>query len=76
VAVIERAPSGFSVFFPDVPGCTNAGATVQEAATNAEQALQAHLTLALDAIPVDTAARVLVRFEVPECSVRQHIRTE
>jgi len=81
VAVIEKAEDGFGVFFPDVPGCTSAGDTVQDAAKNAEQALHGHLLLTLendeplpealplDAIPADPevaeVTRVLVRFEVP-----------
>jgi predicted RNase H-like HicB family nuclease len=80
VAVIERGSDGLGVFFPDVPGCTSAGATVQEAATNAEAALYGHLSLALEhgeALPdatalddvphdpeVDEVARVLVRFSL------------
>ena len=39
-ACIERAADGaFGVFFPDLPGCTSAGSTVQEAATEAAEAL-------------------------------------
>jgi predicted RNase H-like HicB family nuclease len=88
-AIIEPALDGYGVFFPDVPGCTSAGATVQEAARNAEEALQAHLDLAaehhetipapseLDAIVPDPdvveAARVLVRAEIPGRSVRVNI---
>jgi predicted RNase H-like HicB family nuclease len=88
-AIIEPAAEGFGIFFPDVPGCTSTGATVQEAARNAEEALQAHFDLAaehndsipvpseLDAIKVDAdvveAARVLVRVEVPGRSVRVDI---
>jgi predicted RNase H-like HicB family nuclease len=89
VAIIERAKDGFGVFFPDIPGCTSAGATVHEAAANAEQALQAHLTLnleygealpepsAFDTIPADPdineAARILVRFDVPGRAVRVNV---
>jgi len=47
-AIIERAKNGFGVFFPDIPGCTSAGATIHEAAANAKQALQTHLTLNLE----------------------------
>jgi len=88
-AILERDSEGFSVYFPDVPGCTSAGATAQEAAANAEEALYAHLTLglehgegipaarALDDIPTDSevteAARVLIRFDPPEKSVRVNI---
>jgi predicted RNase H-like HicB family nuclease len=89
VAIIERASEGFGVFFPDVLGCTSAGATVQEAAAQAEEALYGHLTFglehgealpdarALDAIErdpeVDEVARVLVRFDVPGKAVRVNI---
>jgi predicted RNase H-like HicB family nuclease len=89
VAVIERSEDGFFASFPDVPGCISAGATAQEAAANAEEALRGHLTLALehnealpepsslDAVAVDPdveeVARVLVRFDVPAKSVRVNI---
>ena len=78
-AIVEADSDGYSVFFPDVPGCTSAGATLQEAAQNAEQALQAHITLSqehgeelpvpseFDSANVDAdvvvAARFLVRVE-------------
>jgi predicted RNase H-like HicB family nuclease len=89
VAIIERGEDGFGVFFPDVPGCVSVGATVQEAASSAQDALQAHLELALehgeglpqaralDAIEadpeVDEVARVLVRFEPPGKAVRVNV---
>jgi predicted RNase H-like HicB family nuclease len=39
-AIIESGEGeGFSVFFPDVPGCYSHGASVQEAAENAVEAL-------------------------------------
>ncbi len=88
-AIIERAADGYGVFFPDLPGCTSAGATVQDAAENAEEALQAHIDLAaehgdpipppsaLDAIPRESdvieVARVLVRADPPGRSVRVNI---
>lgn len=88
-AVIERGSSGFGVFFPDLPGCTSFGETVQIAARNAEEALQAHIELSaehgdtipmpsdLDAIQVDAdieeVARVLVRAEVPGRAMRVNI---
>jgi predicted RNase H-like HicB family nuclease len=88
-AIIERGSDGFGVFFPDVPGCTSAGETAQEAAINAEEALQGHLALALEhgeALPdasdvdgivhdpdVEEVARVLVRFDVPARAVRVNI---
>lgn len=88
-AIIERGSSGFGVFFPDLPGCTSFGETVQVAARNAEEALQSHIELSaehgdtvpvpsdLDAIQVDAdieeVARALVRVEMPGRAVRVNI---
>lgn len=88
-AILEKDAEGFSVYFPDVPGCTSAGSTAQEAAANAEAALYAHLEIglehgeapptarALDDIPADPeapeAARILVRYDAPEKAVRVNI---
>ncbi|WP_347270970.1 type II toxin-antitoxin system HicB family antitoxin [Rhizorhabdus histidinilytica] len=88
-AIVERASKGYSVFFPDLPGCTSAGATLQEAARAAEAALDGHLIVtaeAGEALPdpsdlddverdpeVDEAARILVRGEKPGRSVRINI---
>jgi predicted RNase H-like HicB family nuclease len=79
-AIIERGTVGFGVFFPDLPGCTSAGSTLQDAARNAEEALQAHLDLIAEhgeSIPdpseidcldvesdIDAVAWLLVRAEV------------
>lgn len=91
-AIIERGAEGFGVFFPDLPGCVSAGATVQEAALNAEEALNGHLQVSaehgddipppsdLDAIErdpdVDEAARILVRGERPGRAVRVQVSIE
>jgi predicted RNase H-like HicB family nuclease len=88
-AVIERARAGFSVFFPDLPGCTSAGVTVTEAALGAEQALAGHVVETVrhgETLPppssidmlehdpdVDEIARVLVRVELPGKAVRLNI---
>lgn len=88
-AIVERAGDGFSVFFPDLPGCTSAGSTIQQAALNAEEALAGHLLVtaqhgeqiadpsSLDRIlpdaDVEEVARILVRAERPGRSVRLNI---
>ena len=88
-AIVEKSSDGYGVFFPDLPGCTSAGTTVQEAALNAEEALQAHIELSMehgDAIPepseldeivvdaeVVEAARILVRADPPGRTVRVNI---
>lgn len=88
-AIVERSSEGYGVFFPDLPGCTSAGVTVQEAALAAEEALAGHLLVTLahgEAVPVpseldaverdpevDEVARILVRGERPGKSVRLNI---
>ena len=88
-AIIERGTDGFGVYFPDLPGCTSAGDTMQEAARNAEAALQGHVELSaeygddlprpsmLDTLAVDAdvqvAARLLVRVELSDRAVQVSI---
>lgn len=88
-AIVEKASDGYGVFFPDLPGCTSAGSTIQQAALNAEEALQVHLELSqehgdpipapstLDQVTVDPdvieAARILARADPPGRSVRVNI---
>ncbi|MBF0625416.1 MAG: type II toxin-antitoxin system HicB family antitoxin [Magnetococcales bacterium] len=80
LAIIERGSEGFGVTFPDFPGCTSYGNTIQEAAEHAEEALAGHVGLMLadgDPIPipsdlddvpidpeVDEIARILVRINL------------
>lgn len=77
------------MFFPDLPGCTSAGDTLDEAARNAEEALAGHLIVAAqfgDPIPepspmetiardpeIDEVARLLVRAERPGKAKRINI---
>ena len=91
-AIIERDAQGFGVFFPDLPGCVSAGATMQEAALGAEEALSGHLAVAAehgDTIPapsdmdvvqrdpdVNEVARLLVRGERPGRAVRVQVSIE
>ena len=88
-AIVERARDGFSVFFPDLPGCVSAGSSIQQAALNAEEALSGHLLVSaqygdevsdptpLDQMEIDPdieeIARILVRAERPGKSVRLNI---
>jgi predicted RNase H-like HicB family nuclease len=89
-AIIEGGETpGYSVFFPDLPGCTSAGDTVHQTARKAEEALRGHLAAMIedgDAIPepseidaiepdpdVHEVARVLVRAEVPGKVMRLNI---
>ena len=88
-AVIEKAKDGYGVFFPDLPGCTSFGKTVEEAAANAYTAAQAHVAVsreygdtiaeprAPDAIRAERGvkekARLLIPVEIADEPVRVNI---
>ena len=86
-AILERTRTGFSVYFPDVPGCVSAGKTERETLQNAEEALSFHLGEmaragelipgSSDEIPPDAEVeeycRALVRVELPGKAVRLNI---
>lgn len=88
-AVLERVSDGFSVFFPDLPGCVSAGDTAEHAAANAEAALALHLAGMAedgDSLPdptpleelsadpeVEEFARILVRADIPGRVMRVNI---
>ena len=87
--IVGNQETGYSVSFPDLPGCTSVGETVDQAARNAEDALRGHLALMVfngDTIPdqrsidaidrdpdVNEVARILVRSETPGRAVRVNI---
>ncbi|MBF0261237.1 MAG: type II toxin-antitoxin system HicB family antitoxin [Magnetococcales bacterium] len=57
-AIMYRGSEGMWVGFPDLPGCVSFGKTVQEAATNAEEALFGHIALMIrdgDPLPDPTS---------------------
>lgn len=76
-AIVERSENGFSLFFPDLPGCVSAGASIEAAASNAGKALTLHLAgmqedgeaipppTAADTIPADPDVAEVVRLLVP-----------
>src|SRR3954447_7678501 len=82
VAIVEAADEGYGVFFPDLPGCTSGGDSVEEATLNAEEAAGAWVEGTAedgepipDPTPVDRVAvdpdvrevtRLLVPVEVPD----------
>ena len=88
-AIIEKGRDGFGVFFPDLPGCTSAGRSIQETAENAEEALAGHLIVMAqhgEALPtpsdldtiardpdVEEVVRILVRGERPGRSLRINV---
>lgn len=43
IAVMEKGPEGYGVWFPDLPGCVSAGETEAEARAGAAEALALHI---------------------------------
>lgn len=41
--VIERAPSNYAAYVPDLPGCIATGATRDEVLTNIREAVEMHI---------------------------------
>ena len=41
--VVERTPTGYSAFSPDVPGCVATGKTKKETENNMREAIEFHL---------------------------------
>lgn len=51
--VIERAPSNYSAYVPDLPGCVATGSTVDEVESEIRDAIAFHLDgLREDGLPV------------------------
>ncbi len=91
-AIVEKGPEGYGVYFPDLPGCVSAGATVTEAARGAQEALEGHLSVMAefgDPIPepselgehkpyegIVEVCRILVAGERPGRAVRVQITIE
>ena len=43
LAILEKQKDGYSVFFPDLPGCISWGKDLDEAQEKAKEALELHL---------------------------------
>lgn len=43
LAVLEEAKDGFSIYFPDLPGCASFGDSIEDAAVKAAEALELHI---------------------------------
>jgi predicted RNase H-like HicB family nuclease len=48
IGLAEKVSDGYSVFFPDFPGCGSAGDTLEETRKNAREGLIAHIELMLE----------------------------
>ena len=64
--VIEKAPSNYAAYVPDLPGCVATGATVAETETLLREAIELHLEgMREDGIPVPEPASVVKYLDVP-----------
>ena len=51
--VVERTPTGFSAYSPDLPGCISTGRTRQEVEANMREAIEFHVEgLRLEGLPI------------------------
>jgi predicted RNase H-like HicB family nuclease len=64
--VIEKAPSNYSAYVPDLPGCVATGATVEETETLLREAIDLHLEgMREDGLAIPEPASVVEYLEVP-----------
>ncbi len=64
--VIEKAPSNYAAYVPDLPGCVATGATVEETESLLREAIDLHLEdLREDGLPIPEPASVVEYLEVP-----------
>ncbi len=57
--IIEKAPSNFSAYVPDLPGCVATGETVAAAENNIREAIRFHIEgLKEDGLPVPEPAAI------------------
>jgi predicted RNase H-like HicB family nuclease len=63
--VVERAPSNYAAYVPDLPGCIATGATVAEIEKRLNEAIEVHVAgLREDGLPVPEPSSVVDYLEV------------
>jgi predicted RNase H-like HicB family nuclease len=64
--VIEKAPSNYAAYVPDLPGCIATGATVKETEALLLEAIELHLEgMRQDGLPIPEPASVVEYLDVP-----------
>ena len=64
--VIEKAPSNYAAYVPDLPGCVATGATVAETESLLREAINLHLEgVREDGLPIPEPASVVEYLDVP-----------
>lgn len=53
LVVVERTPTGYSAYSPDLPGCISTGRTRDEVEANMREAIELHIEgLRVEGLPV------------------------
>jgi predicted RNase H-like HicB family nuclease len=64
--VIEKVPSNYAAYVPDLPGCIATGASVQETESLIREAIEFHLEgLKADGLPIPTPSSQVEYIDVP-----------
>jgi predicted RNase H-like HicB family nuclease len=64
--VIEKGPSNYSAYVPDLPGCVATGVTVEETESLLREAIELHLEgMREDGLPIPPATSVVEYVQVP-----------
>ena len=64
--VIEKAPSNYAAYVPDLPGCIATGASVEETEELLREAIDLHIAgMREDGLPIPEPASVVEYLEVP-----------
>ena len=64
--VIEKAPSNYAAYVPDLPGCIATGASVQETESLIREAIEFHLEgLKADGVPIPPPSSKVEYIDVP-----------
>jgi predicted RNase H-like HicB family nuclease len=63
--IIEKGPTSYGAYVPDLPGCVTVGATRQEVETTIREAIEFHIEgLRSEGLPVPPATSVVTYVEV------------
>ena len=66
--IIERGPTSYGAYIPDLPGCVAAGDTREEAISLITEAVNDHVELMLEhgeTVPEPTVSAIEVEFSIP-----------
>jgi predicted RNase H-like HicB family nuclease len=64
--VVEKAPSNYAAYVPDLPGCVATGATAEETEKLLREAIELHVEgLRADGLPIPEPASTVTYVEIP-----------